>query len=151
MGVTWIIWIQAFFKGSYNQIILGWILMIVQELSSIGGGLRSPSALIYDVLPIFLSLIYLRMYGYEKIFITDENRSIIKTILDPFSDIKQGTKKRLQFVFGTNVFSGPLDICLIISNFPVSTKIPKRTTWVLGGTNFLLRIVRHNSLNCNLL
>ena len=25
---VWIIWIQAFFKGSYSQIILGWILMI---------------------------------------------------------------------------------------------------------------------------
>ena len=42
----WIIWIRAFFKGSYNQIILGWILMIVQELSSHGGGLHSPSALV---------------------------------------------------------------------------------------------------------
>ena len=43
---VWIIWMQAFFKGSYSQIILGWILMIVQELSSLGGGLRSPSALV---------------------------------------------------------------------------------------------------------
>ena len=43
---VWIIWIQAFFKGSYSQIILGWILMIVQELSSLGGGLHSPSALV---------------------------------------------------------------------------------------------------------
>ena len=33
LGVIWItvriIWIQAFFKGSYSQIILWWILMIV--------------------------------------------------------------------------------------------------------------------------
>ena len=41
---VWIIWIQAFFKGSYSQIILGWILMIVQELSALGGGLPSPGA-----------------------------------------------------------------------------------------------------------
>ena len=38
----------GFFKGSYNQIILGWISMIVQELSSLGGGLRSPSALVLE-------------------------------------------------------------------------------------------------------
>ena len=37
---------QGFFKGSYSQIILGWILMIVKELSSLGGGLRSRSALV---------------------------------------------------------------------------------------------------------
>ena len=43
---VWIIWIWAFLKRSYNQIILGWILMIVQELSSLGGGLRSPSVLV---------------------------------------------------------------------------------------------------------
>ena len=48
-GTVWIIWIQAFFKGSYSEIILGWILMIVQELSSLAGGLCSPSALVsYD-------------------------------------------------------------------------------------------------------
>ena len=35
----------SLFKGSYPQIILRWILKIVQELSSSGGGLRSPSAL----------------------------------------------------------------------------------------------------------
>ena len=43
---VWIIWIQAFSKGSYSQIILGWNLMIVQELSSLGGGLHSSSALV---------------------------------------------------------------------------------------------------------
>ena len=31
---------QGFFKGSYSQIISGWILMIVPKLSSLGGGLR---------------------------------------------------------------------------------------------------------------
>ena len=36
----------GFFKGSYSQIILGCILMIVQELSSLGGGLRCPSVLV---------------------------------------------------------------------------------------------------------
>ena len=50
LGVIWIticiIRIQTFFKGSYSQIIVGWILMIVQELSSLGGGLRSPSSLV---------------------------------------------------------------------------------------------------------
>ena len=47
MWITaWIIWIQTFFEGSYSQIILGWILMIVQKLSSIGAGLRSLSALV---------------------------------------------------------------------------------------------------------
>ena len=35
------------FKGSYSQIILGWILMIVQELSTLGGGLRSLRTLVY--------------------------------------------------------------------------------------------------------
>ena len=58
LGVIWItvriIWIQAFFKGSYSQIILGWILMIVQELSSLGGGLRSPSALVFYLFIFFL-------------------------------------------------------------------------------------------------
>ena len=29
----------AFFKGSYSQKILGWILMIVHKLSSLGGAL----------------------------------------------------------------------------------------------------------------
>ena len=41
-----LIWIQAFFKGSYSQIILEWILMIVLKLSSLGGGLCSLSALV---------------------------------------------------------------------------------------------------------
>ena len=36
----------GFFKGSYSQIILWWILMIVLDLSSLGGGLRSLSALV---------------------------------------------------------------------------------------------------------
>ena len=36
----------GFFKGSYSQIILGWILMIGLEFSSLGGGLHSPSALV---------------------------------------------------------------------------------------------------------
>ena len=36
----------GFLKGSYSQIILGWILMIVQELSSLGEGLHSLSALV---------------------------------------------------------------------------------------------------------
>ena len=45
---VWIIWIGASFKEGYNQIILGWILMIVQELSSLDRGLRSPSALVLD-------------------------------------------------------------------------------------------------------
>ena len=40
----------GFFKGSYNQIILGLILMIVHELSSLGGGLRSPSVLVVRIL-----------------------------------------------------------------------------------------------------
>ena len=37
------------FKGSYSQIILGWILMIIQELRSLGGGLRSLSVLVINV------------------------------------------------------------------------------------------------------
>ena len=45
---VWIIGIQDFFKGSYSQIILGWILMIIQELSSLGGGLCSLSALVVN-------------------------------------------------------------------------------------------------------
>ena len=40
---------SGFFKGNYNQIILGWILTTVQELSSLGGGLRSPSALVFQM------------------------------------------------------------------------------------------------------
>ena len=43
---VWIIWIQAFFKESYSQIILGWILMIIQELSPPDRGLHSLSALV---------------------------------------------------------------------------------------------------------
>ena len=38
------------FKGSYSQIILGWSLMIIKEFSSLGGGLHSPSALVYAVI-----------------------------------------------------------------------------------------------------
>ena len=34
------------FQGSYTQVILWWILMIIQELRSLGGGLRSPSAFV---------------------------------------------------------------------------------------------------------
>ena len=43
---VWIIWIQAFLKGSYSQIILGWILIIVLSL---GRGLHSLSALVIIV------------------------------------------------------------------------------------------------------
>ena len=50
LGVIWIIWIQAFFKESYSQIILGWILLIVRELSSLGGGMRSLSALVVNTI-----------------------------------------------------------------------------------------------------
>ena len=37
---------RLLFKGSYRQIISGWILMIVQELSSVGRSLHSLSALV---------------------------------------------------------------------------------------------------------
>ena len=37
---------RLFKRKFYSQIILGWILMIVQELSSLDGGLRFPSALV---------------------------------------------------------------------------------------------------------
>ena len=43
----------SFFKVSYSQIILGWILMILQELSSLGGGLRSLSSLVLTVTKLF--------------------------------------------------------------------------------------------------
>ena len=52
---------SRFFKGTYSQIILEWILMIVKELSSLDGGLRSPSAL---VLFIFMLYIMLYIIGY---------------------------------------------------------------------------------------
>ena len=53
------------FKGSYNQIILGWILMILQELSSFGGSLHSPSALV----SIIFVLVYLHIYKDEFLVI----------------------------------------------------------------------------------
>ena len=39
----------GFLKGTYSQIILGWFLMIVQELGSLGRCLHSPSVLVYVV------------------------------------------------------------------------------------------------------
>ena len=56
----------GFFKGSYSQMILGLILMIVQELSSLGGGLRSLSALV-----IFCGFIFTCNLGAYCSFVTD--------------------------------------------------------------------------------
>ena len=45
-------------KWDKEQVILGWILMIVQELSSLGGGLRSLSALFYLCSNAFISGVF---------------------------------------------------------------------------------------------